>query len=168
MTDDYPMILCQVWIPGHPKTKGSLSVVNSGRPAAPGRRKRAAHVEDTPDSKRWRMLMVNRIRAWRADPGPKLDPNLVALTSPYPGPVYVQANFWLPVKPEDLYRRVAGNGDYDKLLRNALDAISANDDPELGAGVIVDDVQVVASGGAKWPALPGASGPGLALEVRRI
>ncbi len=165
MTDNYPIILCQVWVPGHPKTKGSLSVVNSGQPAAPGKRKRAAHVEDTPESRRWRMLMVNRIRAWRTD-GTQAILNRHTLLVPYPGPVHVRAVFWLPVAPEDLYRRVAGNGDYDKLLRNALDAISANDDPELGAGVIVDDVQVVASGGAKWPALPGASG--LALEVRRI
>jgi Holliday junction resolvase RusA-like endonuclease len=147
-TDNYPMILCSVWVPGSPKTKGSLTVVNSGG------RGRKAHVEDTPESKRWRMFMVDRIRYWQTQQ--MIDyPDRRALIKPYSGPVDVTCTFYQAIKPEDMIRKVTGSGDLDKLVRNLFDALSVNkdDDPRLGAGVILDDMQVVCLSANKMPAL---------------
>jgi Holliday junction resolvase RusA-like endonuclease len=153
--DNYPMILCSVWVPGSPKTKGSLTVVNSGS------RGRKAHVEDTPESKRWRMLIVERIRAWRI--------RLGAHFEPYPGSVNVTCTFYQAIKPEDLVRKVAGSGDLDKLVRNVFDALSVNDDPRFGAGVILDDMQVTDLTAGKRPAAWSGTGePGLWLQVERV
>jgi hypothetical protein len=169
-TDNHPMILCSVWVPGSPKTKGSLTVVNSGAPAMPGRKSRKAYVEDTPESKRWRMLVVERIRAWQTH---QLitSPNLrEMLINPYPGPVYVSAMFYQAIKPEDWVRKVAGSGDLDKLMRNVFDALSVDkDDPRYGAGVIIDDMQVVDERSGKRPMAWGPTGgAGLSLEVTKI
>lgn len=153
------MILCSVWVPGSPKTKGSLTVVNSGGKG------RKAHVEDTPESKRWRMFMVERIRSWRwQQPGAAL-----WYGQPYPGPVDITATFYQAIKPEDMVRKVAGSGDLDKLVRNLFDAISVNDDPKLGAGVILDDMQVICLSANKLPAAWSNTGdPGLWVQVERM
>ena len=91
--------LLSVWIPGKPKTKGSLEVVNA-------RRGRSVVRESVVGSKRWRALMAYALgNAYDAPP-------LI-------GRVGVDAVFHLPVQDVT----TAGAGDLDKLARNLLDAM---------------------------------------------
>lgn len=144
----WPATLADLWIPGVPRTKGSLTVVNSGA------RGRKAHVEDTPESVRWRMLMVDMLRKDQGRRG--------IVNQPYPGAVYVIATFYQRV--EDLTRKVAESGDLDKLLRNLFDALSVNKDSRKGAGVIKDDMQITRLTAVKEIATGGGS-PGLRVIV---
>jgi hypothetical protein len=115
-----PNVLCDIWVPGAPKTKGSLDMVT-----------RKYSRENVKGSVQWRILVAERARAWR---------NARGLTSPTERPVLVTGSFWLPV--DDVTAR--GAGDDDKLTRNVLDALQAGEDRRKCAGVYVDDVQVVA------------------------
>jgi hypothetical protein len=121
-------VLLDVWVPGAPKTKGSLDMVT---------RKYAR--ENVDGSVQWRCLVAERARAWREAHG---------FTEPALLPVWVYASFWLP-SPRGQLDTLAGThknaGDVDKLARNVLDALSAprpNDEPRKYASVYVDDVQV--------------------------
>lgn len=112
--------LLELWVPGAPKTKGSLTFLG-GRHV----------VENVKGSSAWRRMVANAARQWRA---------AAQLHEPFAGPVEVLAWFMLPVDPLQY-----GAGDLDKLLRNVLDALSAPKRPEDGskcAGVYVDDNQV--------------------------
>lgn len=109
------------WVPGRPKTKGSLTVVNGAR---------GVLRENVAGSKEWRDMIRYKAVEARNEGG----------DWPLAGPVAVAATFYLPVvqvvKPNrkgDGYERT---GDLDKLSRNLLDALQ-------DAGVYVDDVQVV-------------------------
>ena len=132
-----------LWIPGRPKTKGSLDFV-------PGRRCRccsrcAAHLdggfakENVAGSGRWRKLMSYALGGGEAFEA---------------GPVSVAGVFALPV--EDVIAPRAG--DLDKLARNLLDALQ-------DAQVYRDDVQVSRLLLDKIPA--GERGPGVAVRVWR-
>lgn len=112
------VIVLRVWVPGRPKTKGSLEVVNSGR--LTGR----AVLRDSPASKRWRMLVADRVRREMRSGG----------LGPLVGPVELQLRYTLPLDEDGLIER--GSGDIDKLDRNILDALT-------DAGVYSDDAQVV-------------------------
>lgn len=91
------MLSC--WVPGRPKTKGSLTVVNG----------RHGIATDTPASKRWRQLMAYTVGLTLAPRGGTLE-----------GPVVVVAVFHLPAVDV-----AAGRvGDLDKLARNLLDALT--------------------------------------------
>lgn len=84
------------WVPGRPKTKGSLTVINGARNV----------VSDTPASKRWRALMTYSAAG--------------LVKAPIDGPVIVAAVFHLPAVDV-----AAGRvGDLDKLARNLLDALT--------------------------------------------
>lgn len=112
------------------------------------------------------MFMVERIRAWRAA---NHDNAAGWYGEPFPGAVSVEAVFYQAVKPEDWVRKVAGSGDVDKLLRNLFDALSVNDKPALGAGVILDDMQIVGVTAYKQPAAWGNTGdPGMLVTVRKV
>ena len=89
-------LVLSCWVPGRPKTKGSLTVINAKRNV----------VSDTPASKRWRQLMAYAAAA--------------LVKAPLEGPVIVVAVFHLPVA-DVASGRV---GDLDKLARNLLDALS--------------------------------------------
>lgn len=89
-------LVLSCWVPGRPKTKGSLTVVNGRRGIA----------SDTPASKRWRQLMAYAAAG--------------EIKAPLEGPVVIVAVFHLPVKDV-----AAGRvGDLDKLARNLLDALT--------------------------------------------
>ena len=89
-------LVLSCWVPGRPKTKGSLTVINAKRNV----------VSDTPASKRWRALMAYSAAA--------------LVKAPLEGPVVVVAVFHLPVVDV-----AAGRvGDLDKLARNLLDALT--------------------------------------------
>jgi Holliday junction resolvase RusA-like endonuclease len=128
------------WVPGHPKTKGSLRVLNSGRLS--GR----AVLQDTPASKRWRALVVYAAQiAMRGE----------TQAWPLDGPVRVDVEYWLPVKDEAALI-AQGAGDKDKLDRNIYDALQ-------DAGVFANDSQVV--DGQSTKAVAQGQGPGARIVV---
>jgi len=114
--------LVDIWVPGHPKTKGSLT--NQG-----GRM-----VESVRGSGDWRRAIADRAEAdMRNRHG--IDPRGV---EPFDGPVSVTFIAVLPT--EDVTHH--GTGDVDKLARNLLDALQ-------DARVYRDDTQVVVLNGAE-------------------
>lgn len=124
-------LLAEIWIPGRPRTKGSLKVITP-------RGQRPRLIEDHKHSKPWRLRMTGAIQD--ADP----------FASAYGGPVAVAASFvferhgatakTLPYPT--LNSGVNACGDLDKLLRNLLDALQ-------DAAVIVNDAQVCSVGTSK-------------------
>lgn len=119
-------ILAHAFVPGAPKTKGSLDFV-------PGRKCHCcgacnAHLpghhakEGVVGSKRWRSMMAEGVRMVQRQMG----------VGKHEGEVTVAAAFYLPVRSVIAARA----GDLDKLLRNALDALQ-------DAQTYGDDVQVV-------------------------
>lgn len=124
------------WVPGHPKTKGSLT---------PRARKcrccdkctgfvGKVQLVDTEASKRWRKLVA--YRAERAIV--ERDILRWGMGFPIEGQVGLDLGFALDI--DDVIQM--GAGDTDKLYRNVLDALT-------DAGVYVDDVQVVKLTGYK-------------------
>lgn len=119
------VLLAEMWIPGRPRTKGSLKVITP-------RGQRPRLIEDHKHSKPWRTRMTHAIRD--AD---------TSFAEPYTGPVAVTARFLFErhgptaktLPYPTLNAGVNACGDLDKLLRNLLDALQ-------GAAVIVDDAQV--------------------------
>ena len=87
-----------VWVPGAPKTKGSMTWQRGGRGRA---------VQSVQGSEEWAWAVTQAVQTWRGDHG-------------LAGPVFVRATFWLPVPDVT----VAQVGDLDKLLRNVLDALT--------------------------------------------
>jgi len=118
-------VITEVWVPGEPKTKGSLTFRGNG------------YVEENvKGSARWRRLVASAVRA-------DLRRRHASLPSPaYMAsavPVGVRLQFWLPASASMLADRAPvkpGSGDVDKLVRNVLDALT-------DAHAYVDDVQVV-------------------------
>jgi Holliday junction resolvase RusA-like endonuclease len=120
------MGMISVWVPGHPRTKGSTR--RQG-----GRIVRAdTDASGHSASATWE-FQVQQAVATR----PLGDPRLT-------GPVFVRATFWLPVADVT----VKGSGDLDKLLRSVLDALTR-------AGVYGDDAQVTRSEQVKYGCLDG-------------
>lgn len=118
------------WVPGPPKTKGSMRVVNASR----------AVLADSPASKRWRKLVAYAAEQAKEAKGPWVG---VAWPMDKSIPVAVDLTFGLsgdPVAPRA--------GDLDKLYRNVLDALT-------DAEVYEDDVQVVRLSGSKSEGEPG-------------
>jgi Holliday junction resolvase RusA-like endonuclease len=121
------------WVPGAPKTKGSLT------PRAPRchccDRCRGyvgqPQLRDSVGSKRWRQLVAySAERAYQAVAGP---PDGWAW--PLTGPIELELIYYLPVDAAKLTGQ--GSGDLDKLERNIFDALQ-------DAGVYENDAQVVA------------------------
>jgi len=133
------------WVPGPPKTKGSLDVVNSGR--AGGR----PVLQDSPASKRWRKLVAYAAERERNSEVIPISAPLSRVMTGWPliGPVAVDLEFVLSGDPI-----AVRSGDLDKLYRNVLDALT-------DAGVYEDDVQVVRLSGSKT----GDGDPGVRVRV---
>jgi Holliday junction resolvase RusA-like endonuclease len=119
-------MVLQVGVPGHPKTKGSLTPINSGR--LTGR----VVLRDTPASKRWRQLVAYAVRNAMANRQRLSGPD--PLVGPIEGPVFITVVYRLPVTEAKLIEQ--GSGDVDKLDRNLLDALQ-------DAGLYHNDAQVV-------------------------
>ena len=135
-------LITQVWCPGVPKTKGSLTF-------------RGGHAEENvKGSARWRMLVVEAVREdlrqrWGSDIGARADLR----------PINVQAVFFTATDPT-----MPSAGDLDKLCRNVLDALSVNrEQPAKGAGAYADDRQVIAL--QAHQVIADEVGPGLMLMV---
>lgn len=114
-----PHLLLDVFVPGAPKTKGSVNAKGHGRVE-----------QSVKGSTQWGQLIEYRARQeWNSAPGWQK-----GLRPPHVGPVRVQLVYFLPVTRARLIRQ--GSGDIDKLERNVLDALTK-------AGVYSDDAQVV-------------------------
>jgi hypothetical protein len=104
-----------VWVPGSPKTKGSMEHLGQGR-----LRRSDTRADGSSDSLDWEVLMAYALqRACSESLGPGVA-------------VAVRATFWLPV-PDATQPRC---GDLDKLARAAGDAGQRSK-------VYADDVQIV-------------------------
>lgn len=115
-------LLIDVFVPGWPRTKGSVEHKGGGR------------VSDSDLSIKWRQMMAYKFR------------NAYAGQPPAEGAIRTELIAMLPVATwEDLIKRGArGNGDIDKLLRNVFDALAQDlKKPHLSAAVYVDDAQVI-------------------------
>lgn len=154
------MILTEVWVPGHPRTKGSLTV-------------KGGYAADTAHSKRWRAFMAEQVRQDIALRRNSAAPALNEVW-PYLGPVAVWFAAWLPKgsgtaapdEPPVWY----GAGDVDKLARNVLDALAADaKNATMNGGVYVNDNQVVRLSGEKFTASPELGRPpGMYLLVTAL
>jgi Holliday junction resolvase RusA-like endonuclease len=109
-----PLLVLDAFVPGAPKSKGSLTARGDQM------------VENVVGSKQWRMLMANRLRRYWGG------------IAPLAGPVQVDAYFYLPVASNRalIAKGARGNYDKDKLERNLYDALT-------DAGVWKDDSQAV-------------------------
>lgn len=126
-------VLAEVFVTGHPKTKGSLEVVTT------------KHVREKPGSSRWRALVADRLRADMLGRDIWAEVSAEGLAGPYAGRVGVLIVSYLqpparrvPMTAQEVREWLCGqySSDVDKLARNVLDAA-------VDAGVIVDDGQVV-------------------------
>lgn len=135
-------LLLDVFVPGAPKTKGSVEAIGTFMPkvkraiAALKRGNVAAALRELESitgrtyvkqsvtgSTHWAKMMEYAVaQAW----GDR---------EPYAGAVRTSLTYWLPVTDEEALIK-QGSGDIDKLERNVLDALTK-------AGVYVDDAQVV-------------------------
>lgn len=162
-------LLTATWVPGHPRTKGSLDVVNSGR------RTGKLVLQDSDASRSWLLLTVGRVR----DDLVKRYPYGYA---PSTKPCYARMVFWIPAWRPLTEREITEDGiaaaawdkagDVDKLARNILDALSAPDaDTETArrkrAGVYADDVQVQSTTIERFAASEHAP-PGAAIEIYEL
>lgn len=125
------MIITEVWVPGNPRTKGSLTA-------------KGGYAKDTVQSSRWRALMAEQVRRDIERRHP-----VFADVDPYAGAVDVELVAFLAV-PSTVNDSVAvpaiwhNAGDVDKLARNVLDAIAADAKSAImNGGAIVNDNQVI-------------------------
>ncbi len=136
------VIVLAVHVPGRPRTKGSMRIVNS---------RTKVLEESVAGSVRWRQLVAYQVERERRSGWP------------YSGPVGVELSFGLPVDPIEVQA-----GDIDKLTRNILDALSYCSDRcsrpcRNHAGVYVDDVQVCSLVVTKAGPVPN---PGVVITVK--
>jgi len=153
-------VLAECWIPGRPRTKGSLNDHGNGG------------MSDSPDSKRWRAHMVASVRdAASTEQG--------ALST---RPIRIEALCFMPATAaEELEddgvtayaatstKRTSGNGDLDKLARNLLDALARDlhDDARKGADLFTDDTRVIDMPIRKVLA-SSVFGPGILVRVTEL
>lgn len=137
-----PLVLCDVFVPGHAKTKGSLEHIGNGQ------------LRDKPSSYKWRKLVAERVKSDVAKRFAGM-----ALVPPFDGRVGVRIISY-GMTPQGILAKgmayliaKAGFGDVDKLARNVLDALGC--DKEDDAHLIMDDSQVVDLYSHKRLALPG-------------
>lgn len=124
--------IISVWVPGHPRTKGSLT---GGRTGAGGVR-----LADSTLSRQWRAAICDVLVPEITDPVVKRGKTWRQLRPGWPRrdvPIAVSAWFWFerPVLGRGAEPIGRQYGDLDKLVRNVLDALQ-------DSGVYADDAQV--------------------------
>jgi len=149
----FPVILCDVFVPGHAKTKGSLEHIGNGQ------------LRDKPSSYKWRKLVAERVKSDAAKRPVWQEVWSEGLSGPYVGRVGVRiisygqppsggpTGEWLLTRAWKWLIAKAGFGDVDKFARNVLDALSC--EREDDAHLIADDSLVVDLYSHKRLALPG-------------
>lgn len=166
-------VVGRFFVPGRPRTKGSLKPIHVK--SGPGRC-RVSLVEDHKLSEPWKLEMIRAIHAQcevtmmppRRVKTPEGWRMVVDPTRGYSGPVEVRCAFYFEreqsvnggLKPSSAtdWPIVISWGDLDKLQRNLLDALQQS-------GLIADDSQVVRIWSAKYWASE-ASPAGVSCEVR--
>lgn len=146
--DDSMRCVLTAYVPGLPKTKGSLEHIGNGNMK-----------ESVVGSVRWRVLMVERFLA-----ATRYIDELNRPIIPAGVAVRVDPVFDLAVDPTSV-----GSGDIDKLLRNVFDALSAHSAKcparcRKHAGIYADDVQVTKVGMEKRRGVA----PGVTVTVYAI
>lgn len=143
--------LIDIWVEGHPRTKGSLKPIKK-----PGGGYRM--IEQVAESGIWRTKVKETVLAEIADHLGKVDgKDRWRLREGWPirdRPVIIAAEFYFdrPGANVDVYPTNRHFGDLDKLLRNVFDALQ-------DAGLYKDDAQVAGILEArKRFALPGGAG----------
>lgn len=124
------------WVPGRPRTKGSLKPARTGSGAV--------RLVDTVHSKEWRSAVCKAVIPLIADEDvsiPEGKKGRWRLRHGWPSldPILVRATFYYQRSANDTDARPINRqyGDLDKLMRNVLDALQ-------DSGVYRDDSQVVA------------------------
>jgi Holliday junction resolvase RusA-like endonuclease len=125
----------RVWVPGVPRTKGSVDVQHG---AQGGRAYRV--VNASKDEPAWAALVALAVR------------QRMSAAPPEEGPVFVWADFWVPWSDAITMRA----GDLDKMLRSVFDAMTKG-------GAWGDDRQAVLVLASKREALSWL-GPGVLLK----
>lgn len=154
-------IITSVWVPGHPKTKGSLTFFGSQQVE-----------ENVKGSPEWRALVAGAVRrdlTERRQLG-------IGSPEPHDGPVEVITAFWLerplgvPFSRGGIVPAIWPRaGDVDKLARNVLDACAADArDAAMNGGAFVNDNQVVNLMATKMTAREGPMSSGALVMVRVI
>lgn len=146
------LIMLTVWVPGRPRTKGSLSPQQRHdaagrlvtRRTAGGRELADVRLADTPESKAWRATVARAARAAAAEQGWQMIER---------GPVAGSLVAWVPYDDPTTPHA----GDQDKHLRQLYDALT-------DAGIWHDDRQAVGWYVTKQTALD-RSGPGYQFWV---
>jgi len=151
-------LITQVWVPGHPKTKGSLDFYGPGQVE-----------ENVKGSKEWRALVADAVKR---DIDERFPMAPVAAGAPFVGAVEVMCVFWLD---SPVVTHIAGfpiwhgAGDVDKLSRNVLDACAADaKDAAMNGGAFRNDNQVVDLRALKFCASGEPGGSGLLLTVHAV
>lgn len=138
------VVLCDVFVPGHAKTKGSMEALGNGK------------MRDKPSSRVWRKLIAERVKTDAEKRGYSTEfhsyDGRVGVRIVSYGQTATGQEGWLVKAMKWLIAR-AGFGDVDKLARNVLDAISSEDPDD--AHLIADDSQVVDLYSHKRLAMPG-------------
>lgn len=142
MSDDLPEILLSTFVPGRPRSKGSLK-----HWCMKDRRHTVRVEEQVADSAKWKRTVAAHVQreALKAY-GRHLQ---------YAGPVVLRTVFYFDRaredRPEEAYPVAMGIGDLDKLLRNVGDAL-------VSSGLIKDDQYIVRVEVDKfWGTEPGAT-----------
>ena len=136
-------ILADVFVPGRPRTKGSLKTY-----CMQNRTHTIRHEEQVAESKPWRAKMARALREVQLATSGRL--------LQHTGAVEVRLTFWFPREDsvsggvweshDTPWPTAISLGDADKLTRNALDAMltpTKRDGMELCSALLADDSQVV-------------------------
>lgn len=151
-----------VWVPGIPKTKGSLDVVNRTTGA----------MAESVDNTGWRRQVAAAVRGAMAPTFPAVSlvsPELLPYR-PIDVPVVVNVLFVLPAPKSRAHLDSAtwpSAGDVDKLQRLVGDALNAGKDAHpKDAHLIADDNLIVAWNATKVSAAAIGYAPGALINVR--
>lgn len=144
--DPVDPVIFQRWVAGCPRPKGSLKVVSAAG-------KKPVLQEDNPRSKPWRERVASEcglVTNFGRGPG-----------WPFTKAVEVELIFLFDRRGETP-RPTREVGDWDKLVRNVLDALQ-------DSGVLKNDAQVVGpfGHGGKYWTVDGADEQGVMITVRR-
>lgn len=154
MSESTVIEVLNFWVPGHPKTKGSLQPRAKRCHCCPACKGYVGkpQLRDSVASHRWRQLVTYQAEQAIKAVYPPARQLLFPIAADVP--VGVHLDFFLEVASAIQH----GAGDSDKLERNVLDALK-------DAGVYADDVQVVPLSSNKSIADP-LVGPGVRVYVR--
>jgi Holliday junction resolvase RusA-like endonuclease len=144
-------VLAWAWVPGQPRTKGSLDL------------RRGGGMTDSAASRRWRSQIVQTVRVARSGSPSAPNVSMAAISVealcfvPESAAEAIDSGSGAGLATEAAIRESPTNGDLDKLARNLLDALAVDlvhNDQRKGADVYRNDCQVTDIRFRKLVALP--------------